>query len=105
MSDNDFKYLSEEFHSKNLQLLKQKGLYPYEYMVSFKRFSEEKLPDEECFYGSVKDRKIYENSKKLDRLISDKDYLMCKQIWNEFKIKNMGDYHDHYLTGRSFAIS
>ena len=33
--DEDFKYLVEEFGSKNLQLLKQKGAYPYEYMNSF----------------------------------------------------------------------
>ena len=29
-SDNGFKYLTEEFGSKNLELLKQKGAYPYE---------------------------------------------------------------------------
>ena len=26
-----------------------------------------------------------------------KDYWTCEKIWNKFKIKNMGDYHDHYL--------
>ena len=55
LSDDDFKYLTEEFGSKNLKLLKQKGAYPYEYMDNFKRFSEEKLPDKKCFYSSVKD--------------------------------------------------
>ena len=28
--DNDFKYLTEEFGYKNLELLKQKDAYPYE---------------------------------------------------------------------------
>ena len=28
--DSDFKYLTEEFGCKNLELLKQKGAYPYE---------------------------------------------------------------------------
>ena len=45
LSDDDFKYLTKEFRSKNLELLKQKGVYPYEYMDNFKTFSEEKLPD------------------------------------------------------------
>ena len=45
LSDKDFKYLIEEFGSKNLELLKQKGTYLYEHMDSFKRFDEEKLPD------------------------------------------------------------
>ena len=43
------KYLTEEFGSKNLELLIQNDAYPYEYMDSFKRFWEEKLPDTECF--------------------------------------------------------
>ena len=30
LSDEDFKYLVEEFGFKNLKLLKQKGAYPYE---------------------------------------------------------------------------
>ena len=29
LSDKDFKYLPEEFGSENLELLKQKGAYPY----------------------------------------------------------------------------
>ena len=35
LSDEDFKCLIEEFGSKNLELLNQKGAYPYEYMNSF----------------------------------------------------------------------
>ena len=42
LSENDFKYLTQEFGSKNLVLLKQKDAYPYEYMNTFKRFSEKK---------------------------------------------------------------
>ena len=54
LPDNDFKYFTKECGSKNLELLKQKGAYPYEHMDSFKRFNEEKLPDKKCFYRSVK---------------------------------------------------
>ena len=43
MSDKDFKYLVEELGSKNLELLKQKGAYPYEYMNSFQRINEKKI--------------------------------------------------------------
>ena len=42
LSDNDFKYLTQELGSKCLELLKQKDAYPYEYMDSSKRFNEEK---------------------------------------------------------------
>ena len=39
LPDNDFKYLSEEFSSDLLKLVKQKRVYWYEYMDSFKKFS------------------------------------------------------------------
>ena len=45
LAGNDFKYLTEEFVCKNLELLKQKDAYPYEYMNSFIRFIEETLPN------------------------------------------------------------
>ena len=79
MSDNDFKYLTEKFGSKNLELLKQKDVYPYEYMDSFKRFGEEKLPDIECLYISVKDGTAGDNGDKLDGHINNEDYLTCKK--------------------------
>ena len=44
LSDEDFKYLVEEFGSEYLEILKQKGACPYEYMNSFERFKEEILP-------------------------------------------------------------
>ena len=66
-------------------------------MDSFKRFGKEKLPDKKCFYSLVKDGTTGDNGKKLDGHINDEDYLTCKKIWNEFNMKNMGDYHDHYL--------
>ena len=55
LSDGDFKHLTEEFGSKNLELLKQKDAYSHQYMASFNRFSEKNLPDRECFHSSVKD--------------------------------------------------
>ena len=97
LSDKDFKYLIEEFGSKNLELLKQKGTYPYEYMNSFERLNEEKLPDKKYFYSSIKDGKNSDDGKVSDGHINVNDYLTCKKSWNKFKMKNMGDYHDHYL--------
>ena len=55
------------------------------------------MPDREYFYSSVKDRTTGDNGEKLDSHISDKDYLTCNKIWNKFNMKNMDDYHNHYL--------
>ena len=40
LSDEDFKYLVEDSGSEDLELLKQKGDYTYEYINSFERFNE-----------------------------------------------------------------
>ena len=78
--------LSEEFSCEFLKLVKQKGVYPYEYMDSFEKFSENKLPDKSNFFSSLK-----------DECISEKDYQRANNIWNAFKMNSMGDYHDLYL--------
>ena len=85
-SDNDFKYLSEEFSGEFLKLVKQKGMYPFEYMDSFKKFSENKLPNRCKFFSSLK-----------GNCISDKYYLETDNIWNGFKMNTVSDYHDLYL--------
>ena len=97
MSDEDFKYLVEEFASKNLELLKQKGAYPYEYMNIFERLNEKKLPARKYFFSSIKKGKLGGDGKISDGHISVKDYLTCEKIWDKFEMKNMGYYHDHYL--------
>ena len=95
--EEDFKYLVGEFGSENLEILKQKGAYPYEYMNSFEKFNEEKLPARKYFFTSTEKEKIDNYSRISDSHLSIKDYLTCKKIWNKFKMKNVGDYYDHYL--------
>ena len=41
LSKDDFKYISQEFDNCVLDLDKQKGFYPYEYMSDFEEFNEE----------------------------------------------------------------
>ena len=95
--DEDFKYLVEEFGSKNLKILKQKGDYPYEYMNSFERFNGEKLSARKKLFSSAEKRKISNDGKILDGHVSIENYLMSRKIWNKFDMKNVGDYNDHYF--------
>ena len=83
LSDNDFKYLSEEFSDEFFKLVKQKGLYPYEYMDSFLKIN---------YLISV-----YFFSSFNDECVSGKDYLKFIDVWNVFKMKTMGDYYGIYL--------
>ena len=76
--DNNFKYLSKEFSVELLELVKQKGVYPYEYIDSFKKFFDEKLHDRCEFYSSLK-----------DECISEKDFSHAINVWNVFKINSI----------------
>jgi len=38
------KYPSQEFQNKKLELMKRKGVYPYDYMNSFDKFNDTTLP-------------------------------------------------------------
>ena len=78
--------LSEDFSEKNLKLVKQKSVYPYEYVDSFEKFFEGKLPDKYEFFSPLK-----------DRCTTEKDCFKTTNVWNVFKMNTMGDYHDLYL--------
>ena len=86
LSDKDVKYLSEEFSGEKLELVQKKGIYPYEYFNSYKKFEESEMPDIDKFFSSLKDCGI-----------SEKEYQRACNVWKVFKIKNLGEYHDLYL--------
>ena len=57
MSEGDFKYLSQEFDTNVLDLVKQNWFYPYEYMSDFEKFKRELLSKEK-FYSSLTGKTI-----------------------------------------------
>ena len=75
----------KEFGEK-YKLMTKKGIYPYDYMNGFEKFSERHLPPKKDFYSKLNDCGI-----------TDKEYEHAERIWEEFKIKNLGEYHDLYL--------
>ena len=66
--------------------MKQKGVYPYDYMDSFQKFDKTELPTKEEFYSLLTDENI-----------SEQQYKHAQSVWNAFNLKNMGKYHDLYL--------
>ena len=86
LPDDAFKYTSEVFKNEKFELMKQKGVYPYDYMDSFKKFNKEKLPTKERFYSILN-----------NQTITDEDYKHAQTVWETFDLENMGEYHDLYL--------
>ena len=72
--------------SNGSDLLYEKGIYPYEYMDSWARFSETSLPDKQMFYSKLNDEHITED-----------EYAHAQTVWETFKCKTLGDYHDLYV--------
>ena len=66
--------------------MKQKGVYPYDYMDSLNRFSANKLPNKDNFYSILNDKHI-----------SDTQYLHVIKVWKAFKLEDMGEYNNLYL--------
>ena len=79
-------YTSEAFQGEKLDLMKAKGLSPYDYMDSEAKFAERHLPARKDFYSLLTDEDISEN-----------DYGHAQKVWETFGIENMGQYHDLYL--------
>ena len=80
------KYTSKRFNGKKLDLMTRKGVYPYDYMESFNKFNEQ-LPAKEDFFSILNNEHI-----------TDEDYNHALKVWKTFSLKNMGEYHDLYLT-------
>ena len=72
--------------NKDLDLLTDKGVYPYDYMDNPEKFMETELPPKSEFYSVLTESDI-----------SDKDYEQAQFIWKHFNIKTMGEYHDLYM--------
>ena len=71
---------------QDFELMRRKGIYPYDHMNSFERFSETCLPSQKAFY-----------SKLMDEHVSDDDYKHAQNVWKTLGCKTIGDYHDSYL--------
>ena len=79
---NAYQFCNGDFNQ--FVLLLGKGVYPYKYMDSWERFDETSLPDKEAFYSKLNEESI-----------TDKSH--AQKVWEELKIKNLGEYHDLYV--------
>ena len=75
-------------------LLLRKGVYPYEYMDSWNRFSETSLPDKKDFYSCLN----MENS-------TDIDYRHSMRVFKEFKMNKLGNYLDLYVQSDTLLLA
>ena len=79
--------MKKEFTTpRQLELIGQKGVYPYEWVDGEEKFNHEGLPPREAFYSKLKLSNIMEE-----------EYEHAQQVYTEFGCKTFRDYHDLYL--------
>ena len=76
----------EEYSENQYKLLIKKGIYPYEYMTDWDKFKETKLPPREAFYSKLNMSDV-----------GNEDYEHANRVWKEFRLKDLGEYHDLYI--------
>ena len=79
--------------SKGSDLLYKKGIYPYEYMDSWERFNETRLPDKEEFYSKLNDEHI-----------TDEEYEHAQAVWEAFGCETLGDYQPEIYCNSSSEV-
>ena len=66
---DDLIYTSKVFKGKRLNLMSQKGVYPYDLIYSFEKFDQTELPTKDQFYSVLNDQHItddeYDHAKKV----------------------------------------
>ena len=67
-----FKHTGQVFQGEQLSLMTKKGVYPYDYMNSFKKFEDNKLPKKEDFFSIMNNEHI-----------TDEEYQHAQNVWNE----------------------
>ena len=75
-------------------LLLRKGVYPYEYIDNWERFNETSLHSKESFYSNLSMEDI-----------DDIDYRHGNNVFNKFKLNNLGDYHDLYVQSDTLLLA
>ena len=63
-------------------------------MDNWERFNETSLPSKESFYGNL-------NMEDID----DIDYRHGNNVFNKFKLNNLGDYHDLYMQSDTLLLA
>jgi hypothetical protein len=81
-----FKITKKYFGEDKLELVTRKGVCPYDYLDSFEKFNDTRLPSKKAFYSKLNDSEI-----------KDSEYLFAKLLWKKFECKTLKDYLELYL--------
>ena len=70
------------------------NIYEYEYMDGLDTFDETVLPNKDAFYNELNLEDI-----------TDEDYIHAQKVFKEFKLTNLGEYHDLYVQSNTLLLA
>ena len=87
IDDKDYIHTKKIFSDEEeFNLIKQKGVFPYDYFDSLEKLHQKSYPTKEQFFNTLSNKEC-----------TLEDYLRGKTIWDKFNCKTLKDYHDLYL--------
>ena len=85
---------SREFLASSKDLLLRKGVYPYEYMDCIEKIYDKNLPPKELFFSRLTGKNV-----------SEEDYFLAQRVWQQFGMKNLGDYTELYVNADTILLA
>uniref|UniRef100_A0A1I7X0N3 Plus3 domain-containing protein n=1 Tax=Heterorhabditis bacteriophora TaxID=37862 RepID=A0A1I7X0N3_HETBA len=87
LNDDQCEITSNYYGNEDIfKIMRRKGVYPYEYMDSFKKYEFTELPSINKFDDSLNNKKCTED-----------EYQYANQVWNKMNCQNLGDYTEIYM--------
>ncbi|XP_051864347.1 uncharacterized protein LOC127566360 [Drosophila albomicans] len=87
LSEENFNVLKSQYKNKSdFELLRRKGVFPYEYLDSVEKLDETSLPPRSKFYSNLTESEC-----------SEEDYAHAIQVWHHFNCRSLKEYLELYL--------
>ena len=93
LKDGNLNNLYKYYQDEKFQLLRRKGIYPYDWLDDITKFNHEKLPKKDKFYNILSNEDI-----------TNEDYKHAQTIWKKFNCKTFKDYHMLYLQSDTLLL-
>lgn len=87
LNDSQMEHVKKFYPNINkFNLMRKKGIFPYDHIKSFAQYLEPALPEPKDFYNKLSKTHI-----------TTAEYNHAIDVWNEFDCKTLGEYSDTYL--------
>ena len=86
----------EMWSDSSVNMLKQKGSFPYCYIDSFEKLEETQLPPRELWTNSLQQYEV---------TVTEEEYERAIEVFNLFACRNIGEYYNLYLKTDVFLLA